>query len=103
MTVPQLPEDLPNEMISRKRKPSCAREVIKEAKRHGASEGTIQERKKPKSYPNYVALMCDLVDKELTCFEETIKQKDWVDAMVKEYQSITKNNVWEIVPRPKDK
>ena len=47
--------------------------------------------------------MCDFVDKEPTCFEEAIKQKDWVDAMVKEYQSITKNDVWEIVPRPKDK
>ena len=47
--------------------------------------------------------MCDLVDKELTCFEEAIKQKEWVDAMVKEYHSIIKNDVWEIVPRPKDK
>ena len=48
-------------------------------------------------------LMCDLFDKEPTCFEEEIKQKDWDDAMVKEYQSIIKNDVWEVVPRPKDK
>jgi hypothetical protein len=27
----------------------------------------------------------------------------WVDAMVEEYDSIFKNNVWEIVPRPIDK
>ena len=47
--------------------------------------------------------MCDLVDKEHTCFEEVIKQKEWVDAMVEEYQSIIKNDVWEVVPRPKDK
>ena len=47
--------------------------------------------------------MCDLVDKEPTCFEEAIKHKDWVDAMVKEYQSIIKNDVWKIVRRPKDK
>ena len=63
----------------------------------------IRERKKPNPYPSYVALMCDLVDKELTCFEEAIKQKEWVDATVEEYQSIIKNDVWEIVPRPKDK
>ena len=103
MTKPQLPEDLPNELISRKRKPTWAREVIEEAKRHGAPEGAIRERKKPKSYPSYMALMCDLVDKEPTCFEEAIKQKEWADAMVKEYQSIMKNDVWEVVPRPKHK
>ena len=50
-----------------------------------------------------MALMCDLIDKEPTCFEEAIKQKEWVDAMVEEYQFITNNYVWEIVPRPKDK
>ena len=31
-----------------------------------------------------MALMCDLVDKESTCFEEAIKQKEWDDAMVEE-------------------
>ena len=47
--------------------------------------------------------MSDLVDKETKCFEYATKQKEWVDAMVKEYQSIIKNDVWEIVPKPKDK
>ena len=50
-----------------------------------------------------MSLMCDLVEKEPTCFEEAIKQKEWDDAMVDEYQSIIKNNVWEVVPRLKDK
>ena len=50
-----------------------------------------------------MALMCDLVDKEPICFEEVIKQKQWYDAMVEEYQSIIKNDVWEVEPRPKDK
>ena len=40
-----------------------------------------------------MALMCDLVDKEPSCFEEAIKQKEWVDAVVEEYQSIIKNDV----------
>ena len=60
-------------------------------------------KKEAKSISSYMALMCDLVDKEPTCFEEEINQKNWADAMVKEYQSIMKNDVWEIVPRPKDK
>ena len=48
-------------------------------------------------------LMCDIVDKEPTCFEEAIKQKEWDDVMVEEYQFIIKNDVWEVVPRPRDK
>ena len=63
MTEPQLPKDLPSELISQKRKLAWAREAIEEAKRLGAPEGAIRERKKPKSYPSCMALMCDLVDK----------------------------------------
>ena len=40
-----------------------------------------------------MSLMCDLVDKEPTCFEEATKHKEWVDPMVEEYQSIIKNDV----------
>jgi hypothetical protein len=50
-----------------------------------------------------MALMCDLLEKEPTCFEEAIQKKEWADAMTEEYQSIIKNDVWEIVPRPKSK
>jgi hypothetical protein len=31
------------------------------------------------------------------------QKKEWADAMTEEYQSIVKNDVWEIVPRPKSK
>jgi hypothetical protein len=50
-----------------------------------------------------MALMCDLIKKEPTCFEEAIQKKEWADAMTEEYQSIIKNDVWEIVPRPNSK
>ena len=103
MIEPHLPKFLPSELISWKRKPPWAHEAIEEEKRHGAPEGAIQERNTPNLYPDYMALMCDLVNKEPTWFEEEINQKEWDDAMVKEYQSIMKNDVWEIVPRPKDK
>ena len=75
MREPDLPKYLPNELISWKRKPAWACKIIEEAKRHGAPEGAIQERKNPNSYPSYMALMCDLVDKEPTYFEEEIKHK----------------------------
>ena len=47
--------------------------------------------------------MCDLLEKEHTCFEEAIQKKEWADAMTEGYQSIIKNDVWEIIPRPKRK
>jgi hypothetical protein len=50
-----------------------------------------------------MALICDLIENEPTCFEEAIQKKEWADAMTEEYQSIIKNDVWEIVPRPKNK
>eukprot|EP00253_Pinus_taeda_P014537 PITA_14537 len=50
-----------------------------------------------------MGLINDLVDNEPSSFEEEFKQPFWVDAMVEEYKSIMKNNVWEVVPRPIDK
>ena len=47
--------------------------------------------------------MCDLVDQEPTSYEEAIQKKEWVEAMTKEYQSIMKNDVWDIVPKPEGK
>ena len=44
--------------------------------------------------------MCDLVDQEPTNYEEAVQKKEWVEAMTKEYQSIMKNEVWDIVPKP---
>jgi hypothetical protein len=63
----------------------------------------MRQVKKPKPFSSYMALMCDLLEKEPLCFEEAIQKKEWADAMTEEYQSIIKNDVWEIVPRPKSK
>ena len=77
------PQEPPMMEISRKRQPSWTREIIQEAERYEAPEGSTRERKKPKNFSNYVALMCDLVDKELTNYEEVIQKKEWVEAMTK--------------------
>jgi hypothetical protein len=29
--------------------------------------------------------MCDILEKDPTCFEEAIQKKEWVDAMTEEY------------------
>jgi hypothetical protein len=96
-------QEPPQMTISHKRKPAWARELIQDGEKYGAPEGTMRQVKKPKPFSSYMALMCDLLEKEPTCFEEAIQKKEWADAMIEEYQSIIKNDVWEIVPRPKSK
>jgi hypothetical protein len=47
--------------------------------------------------------MTKLLDEEPTTFEEAVQKGQWKEAMTEENQSIMKNEVWEIVPRPKEK
>jgi len=47
--------------------------------------------------------MTKLLDEVPTTFEEAIQKEHWKEAMMEEHQSIMKNEVWEIVPRPKEK
>jgi hypothetical protein len=47
--------------------------------------------------------MMKLLDEEPTTFEEAVQKRQWKEAMIEEHQSIMKNEVWEIVPRPKEK
>jgi hypothetical protein len=46
-----------------------------------------------------VALMSNIIDFELSSFEEATSQHVWKDAMMEEYQCIMKNDVWDIVLR----
>ena len=59
-----------------------------------------RERKRTRSSSGYVALLCDIIDKEPSNYEEAAEKKEWKDAMIEEYQSIMKNDV---VPRPEGK
>jgi hypothetical protein len=47
--------------------------------------------------------MIKLLNEEPTTFEEAAKKEQWKEAMMEEHQSIMRNEVWEIVPRPKEK
>jgi hypothetical protein len=96
-------QEPPQMTISHKIMPAWAREIIQDGEKYGVPEGTTRHVKKPKPFSSYMALMCDHLEKEPTCFEESFQKKEWADAMAKEYQSIIKNNVWEIVPRPNSK
>ena len=65
----------------------------------GAPEENHRERKRTWSNTGYVALLCDFIDKEPSIYVEVAEQKEWKDAMIEEYQSIMKNDVWDVVPR----
>ena len=50
-----------------------------------------------------MALVGECIETKPSSFEEAVQQPIWVDAMVEKYDSIVRNNVWDVVPRPKDK
>ena len=97
------PQDPPTMDISRKRKPAWVRESIQEAEKYRAPEGSTRTSKRSKSFPNYVYLMCDIVDQEPTNYEEVVQTKEWVEEMKEEYHPIMKNDVWDILPKPRNK
>ena len=45
-----------------------------------------RERKRPKPYNSYVALLCDIIDKEPSTYEEYLEKKEQKDSMIDEYQ-----------------
>ena len=100
MVEPQMLVDPPKE-VSHKRKPAWVREAIQDAEKYGAPEGSLRESKRPRTYSSYVALLLDIIDAEPSSFDEAVGKQVWKDAMHEEYQSIMKNDVWEVVPRPK--
>ena len=100
---PKRPVDPPLEKNPHKRKPAWVWELIQGAKRYGAPKENQRERKRNRSFFGYVALLCDFIDKEPSSYEEAAEQKEWKDAMIKEYQLIMKNDVWDVVPRSEGK
>ena len=61
MIEPQRQVDPPKE-VSHKRKPVSAHEVIQDAKKYGAPEGSLRESKRPCTYSSYVVLLSDIID-----------------------------------------
>ena len=96
---PQELVDPPREKNYYMRKPTRVQEVILGAERYLAPEGMHRERKRPRQFSSYVALLCDIIDNEPSNYEEATEKKEWKNAMIKEYRSIMKNDVWDVVPR----
>ena len=47
--------------------------------------------------------MSNILDSEPSSYDEAVGQQCWKEAMMEEYESIMKNDVWEVVPRPDGK
>jgi hypothetical protein len=67
---------------------------LQEAEKHKAPTGTLRQSKKPKRFSSYATLMTSIVNAKPPTFEESVKHKEWKEAMMEEYQSIMKNDVW---------
>ena len=59
--------------------------------------------KRPRRYLCYVVAMSHIIHFEPFYYEEETSHPVWRDVMMEEYQSIMKNDVWDIVLRPKGK
>ena len=89
---------------SNKRKPSWLKDLVNEAEQSvGPPKREIRESTTPERFCSYMAMLITTIDSEPSTFEEANSHQVWRDAMMEEYTSIMKNDVWEIVPRPDGK
>jgi hypothetical protein len=87
----------------KKKRPTWLESTLQYVERIKVLEGTSRKTKRPKRFSSYATYITKLLDEEPTTFEEVVKREQWKEAMAEEHQSIMRNEVWEIVPRPKEK
>jgi hypothetical protein len=68
----------------------------------GNPRQAVRESKPPERFCSYIAMVSSIRESEPSTFEEA-SNRQWRDAMMEEYNSIMKNDVWEVVPRPEGK
>jgi hypothetical protein len=69
----------------------------------GNPKQAMRESKPPEKFCSYIAMVSSIRESEPSTFEEATSRQVWRDAMMEEYNSIMKNDVWEVVPRPDGK
>jgi hypothetical protein len=60
-------------------------------------------RSKPPERLGYTALMTQIIDTEPSTYEQAAQHGVWKEAMIEEYVSIMKNDVWEVVLKTEGK
>ena len=89
------------EQSSRKKKPKWLRDTLKVAKEFGTPMELVRAIQMLDILG--MALVASLRDSKPSTFEEASQHLVWRDAMMEEYHSIMKNDVWQIVRRPEGK
>ena len=93
----------PYEPSSPRKRPSWLKGLLDDAEGHAAPRGNFRESKKPNRYQAYLTIMSTIIQNEPSSFSDVVKHQVWKDALTEEYESIIKNDVWEVVPKPQDK
>ena len=74
---------------------------MKEAKENvGEPKSQIRESRPPVRLGAYLALVTSIGDTEPQTFAQAVDHQVWREAMVEEYDSIVRNDVWDVVSRP---
>lgn len=63
------------EKVSKKR-PAWLRETLQEAEWHSAPSGSIREKKRPRKFSSYSALLSNIIDSKPRSFDEANKLQD---------------------------
>ena len=87
------------EVVSGKRKPKWLQDTLREATSVASPKRQVRESRPPERFCTYMALVASIVDTKPSSYEEADSQQVWREAMMEEYSSIMKNDVWEVVPR----
>ena len=69
----------------------------------GPPRREVRESKEPEIFSIYMAQVTNLCACKPITYEEASTHQVWRDAMMEEYSSIMKNDVWEVVSRPEGK
>jgi hypothetical protein len=97
--------DLTSPLVtSGKRKPRWFQQTLKEAKENvGEPKRQFRESRAPERLGSYLAMVTSITDAEPQTFAQAVDQQVWREAMLEEYDSIMRNDVWEVVSRPEGK
>jgi hypothetical protein len=93
-------ESPPQDTTLERRKTKWLQNTLREAQGLvGNPRQAVRESKPPKRFCSYIAMVSSIRESEPSTFEEATGRHIWRDAMMEEYNSIMKNDVWEVVPR----
>jgi hypothetical protein len=69
----------------------------------GNPRHAVRESKPLERFYSYIVMVRSIWESDPSTFEEATSRQVWRYAMMEEYNSIMKNDVWEVVPRPEEK